>query len=581
MSQTDAPEQLRQSLQSIQQLRREGRTAEAVALGESLVEKNPQHAPALFLLGLSALDSGNLELATSAFSNAVEQDPASADHHAHLGCALYLRGMLEPAARAFEAALERDAKNVTALSGLAKWCLRRQEHARALELFEKLFEVRPGNPEALVGLMSVHRNQGNFAQAVEYGTKALRAGGRKPGLLAEVGDMYLAFGKREEALDHFRKALRKDPVNSQAFYKMAQLHKFQDPADPLIRQMESALTKSLHREQRQFIHFALGKAYDDCGETETAFSHFAKANRLTHTAYRQKDNARTVKRLTRTFSPKGFAALPHCPPSPVPLVFVVGMPRSGSTLIDQVIDCHSDAHSIGESPELPQIVGEMCERSQRGFPECVTGFDAVELAEFARRYLRGIPSGPSLVVDKNPFNLFNLGLIAQLFPNAKVIHSTRNPLDTGLSCFFTGFSNDGGPQWAHDLQLIGDFHREHLRLMNHWKSVLPLPVLEVRYEDMVSNLENQARAIIEFCGLPWEPACLEFQENKRAVQTASQVQVRESIYTGSLNRWRPYAPHLQPLVDALGDALEDQQAELAAAGLKYKARSGWVRKLLQ
>ncbi|MCA9310701.1 MAG: sulfotransferase, partial [Phycisphaerales bacterium] len=235
-------------------------------------------------------------------------------------------------------------------------------------------------------------------------------------------------------------------------------------------------------------------------------------------------------------------------------VFIVGMPRSGTSLVEQIIDCHPRAHGAGELSAIRQMVVNMYHRlkTDRFFPDYLDMVDADLLTEFGGAHLRELLSlapGAARIVDKAPGNFVNLGLIAQLYPRARVINCQRDPRDSCLSCYFKSFTF--GLQFSNSLESLGRYYNDYERLMAHWHTALDLPILDVQYEDTVKDVETAARRIIDFLGLPWDDACLRFHESDRQVNTASYEQVRQPIYDSSVGRYRPYEAHLKPLLDIL------------------------------
>jgi hypothetical protein len=241
-------------------------------------------------------------------------------------------------------------------------------------------------------------------------------------------------------------------------------------------------------------------------------------------------------------------------PSRLP-VFVLGMPRSGTTLVEQIISSHPDVHGAGELPDLLEIAQRDIAGTGAAFPNNIPAIDKAGLAGWAADYVAGLHRrAPDArhITDKMPANFLAVGLINMMLPNAKIIHVSRNPVDTCLSCFMQLFGS--GQEQTYDLAELGRYYADYARLMEHWRSVLPDGAfLDAQYEDIVADQETQARRMIAFCGLDWNDACIDFHKNKRSILTASVTQVRQPIYKSSVERWRHYEKFLGPLLDALGD----------------------------
>jgi hypothetical protein len=261
-----------------------------------------------------------------------------------------------------------------------------------------------------------------------------------------------------------------------------------------------------------------------------------------------------VDRLLAAFSREAMAGLPRAGRNDVRPVFIVGMPRSGTSLVEQILASHRDIHGAGELSDLGLLALSTAAGTLE-YPESVATLSAMDMDRLSAAYgsrLDEIAPRASRVTDKMWQNFEFLGFASLLFPEARVIHCTRDPMDTGLSCFFHHFYG-AGVAFAYDLAHIGAYYRQYLRIMDHWRQVLPLPVLEVSYERLVADTETQTRKIVDFTGLPWDPACLRFFETERVVGTASHEQVRRPVYRTSVGRHRRYLEWLGPLAQALGE----------------------------
>lgn len=309
---------------------------------------------------------------------------------------------------------------------------------------------------------------------------------------------------------------------------------------------------------RSSLHFRAASLLDRAGRFDEAFQHAANAHALRNPAYDRGWIERLVRDFTGYFTSATLRRLPRATHGSQTPVFAVGMPRSGSTLAEQILASHPAVFGAGELTWVFQLWQSAVRRRSdpwSGLIQCVDRLTASDLEELAGEYLRplGALSPESLrIIDKLPMNLLNLGLIALLFPNARVIYCRRDPLDTCLSCYLTDLK--AGNQFSFDLRSSGHLYRHCAAMMSHWQAVLDLPILEVVYEQVVEDVEGQARRMLEFLDLPWDDRCLRFYENDRPVETASREQVRKPIYRDSVGRWRHYDAHLGPLRDALGIA---------------------------
>ena len=303
---------------------------------------------------------------------------------------------------------------------------------------------------------------------------------------------------------------------------------------------------------RAMLHFAASNLLDRLGRYDEAFAQARLANESARTVTRPHDpaaHARWISRSISFFSRERLASLPRAAHGSRRPVFILGMPRSGTSLVEQILACHPKVHGAGELNALRLAA----RASAATYPEGLAGVSPTHLNQLAAQYLSsaGGPRDVTYVTDKQPLNFLLLGLVELLFPGARVIHCLRSPLDTCVSCYLTNFEQSN--EFKYDLAHLGAYYRQYVRLMDHWKHVLTVPVLEVRYEDVVRDTEGQARRMLEFLGLPWDERCLRYHESGRRVRTASTDQVRRPIYTSSIGRWKLYEKHLGDLVAALGE----------------------------
>ena len=322
-----------------------------------------------------------------------------------------------------------------------------------------------------------------------------------------------------------------------------------------------------------YIHFALGKALEDVGDYQRAFQHLLQGNALRRReiTYDEADCQEMFRLIAELFDSELFDRFRGVgDPSPVP-IFIVGMPRSGSTLVEQILASHPQVHAAGELTNLFRVVETVSDSAGRPipFPRCVSALDADGFRRLGQAYLASLPliaAGKTRITDKMLGNFLDVGLIHLMLPNARIIHMMRDPVDTCVSCFSKRFST--GQAFSYDLAELGAFYRCYHELMAHWRSVLPAgALLDVSYEDVVDNLEEQARRLIDYCGLPWDDRCLSFHENRRHVTTASNVQVRRPLYRSSVARWRRYEAYLQPLLAEL-----DRCGQQRPAGPRHRVK---------
>jgi tetratricopeptide (TPR) repeat protein len=375
-----------------------------------------------------------------------------------------------------------------------------------------------------------------------------------------MGHLLKTLGRTDEGIAAYRRAIEQRPNFGEVHWSLANLKTFRF-SDTEVADMERRLEEeALDDDARVHFLFTLGKALEDRGEYSRAFQRYAvgAAIQRQRISYDPVETEVINERIRTVFSGEFLRANAGrgCP-DPAP-IFIVGLPRSGSTLIEQVLASHSQVEGTAELPDVARVIAELSARRPReAYPEAARRLDAEGWRALGESYLARAArhrSGRPRFTDKMPNNFPGIGLIHLMLPNAKIIDARRHPLDSCFGSFKQHFAF--GQTWSYDLVEIGEYYLEYRRMMRYWHEVLPGSVLEVRYEDMVSDLEGQAHRLLEYCQLPWEDGCLRFYETERAVRTASSEQVRRPIYSSSVNHWRHFREELAPLIDILCDELD-------------------------
>ena len=387
------------------------------------------------------------------------------------------------------------------------------------------------------------------AEAVEQLRAGIAARPADVGLRHRLGRLLQALGRLDEAAAVFEGALALAPRSGELHRNLAEVVRFKG-GDPRIAATERLAAELLGDADRISLGFALGKAYADLGRHEDAFRQHQDACRLMrpHLDYDEAGTLAMFEQMAALFTRAAIEARAgQGDPSEAP-IFILGMPRSGSTLVEQILAAHPDVSAGGELTLLRDIAAAML-----GQPERALGLDAVGLRAVGAGYIQathGLLQGRRRFTDKMPANFLMVGLIRLVLPNARIIHTRRDPVDTCLSCFATLFGD--GQLYSYDLGELGRHYLAYDRLMQRWREALsPGAMLEVAYEDVVADIEGQARRLVEYCGLAWDPRCVAFQAADRPVWTASSAQVRQPLYTTSTGRWRPPAEVLRALLQGL------------------------------
>ena len=596
-----------------------GRVDEAERLCRDLLAKTPDDAGALHALGLVFYLRKDYEQAIAQLQRAVqiERDnpqflanlaealrrgkrPQEAfeafdraatlmpEHlKAHLGAANSLRdlGRIQEAIARFRLALAIDSAFPEAYHYLALTFIDQNRVREAVGLLRKTVALRPTYTDAELALAHALDATGETEEAVTVYRRILERDPKNVAALNNVANMLKALGRFDEAIGYYREALAITPEHTMAYYNLsrAAAAKPDDKAE-MARMLELLDDPKLAKVERMNLHYALGKLFDDLGGGEEAFAQYAKAKELDDRGepFDADAHSALIDRMIDVFSAeffsrrKGYGSESDFP------IFIVGMPRSGTTLVEQILSAHPKVYGAGELDKIGQIVAVLTKKYEgiAAYPECARSLDAINAIGLAESYVdevRAKTGGAAHATDKMPFNFLHLGFIALLFPRARVIHCARDAMDNCLSCYFQFFTN--AMPFTKNLHSLGRYHNDYRRLMAHWKSVLPLRMTEVPYEKMVADQEGMSRRLVEFCGLEWDSACLAFFDAERTVKTASAWQVRQPIYQTSVGRSQPYEKALGPLRELLDAAGYSPPSSEPAAARTGRGRAKSERKL--
>jgi tetratricopeptide (TPR) repeat protein len=535
---------------------------DAAACFERALALKPDWAEVHSNLGNILQIQGKLEEAAACQERALALKPDFAEAFSNLGIVRQAQGQLDEAVACYERALALKPDYADAHNNLGNALAKQDRIADAVAHYERALVLKPDWAYA-------HNNLGNalvvedrIDDAIAHYQRALVLNPHYANAHNNLGNIFKGQGKFDDALAHYGQALAIKPDYVEAHLNRAEVKTFQ-PDDSDLSALEALaggddLSAALSENKILYIHFALAKALDDIGDYARAFDHLRKGNVLKRRQinYDESSVLKLFQRISSVFDRGLFDRFQGAgDPSSVP-IFVLGMPRSGSTLIEQILASHPQIQGAGELTILERMeasgafdAGDPALR----FPESIAALDDPALGRLGRSYLGFLPkvgNGKIRIVDKLLGNVLRIGLIHLMLPNAKIIHSMRHPIDTCVSCYSKLFTF--GLYFTYDLGELGRYYRAYSELMAHWRSVLPAgAMLDVSYEDVVDNLEGQARRLIDYCGLPWDNRCVSFHETSRPVKTASAVQIRQALYRSSLQRWRRYEAGLGPLFDEL------------------------------
>ncbi len=495
------------------------------------LKRRPTDVPAIRMMAELAARVGRPADCENLLRRALELAPGFTAARANLATILYKQNRAAEAIAELEKIEREGAADLGHASLKAAALGRIGGHEEALGLYRQLLEARPDEPK----------------------------------LWMSYGHILKTVGEQAESIGAYRRALAVRPTLGEAWWSLANLKTIRfDEGD--IAAMKKALeAPDIGKEDRFHLHFALGKAFEDEGQAEASFHHYAEGNRLRRSLldYDPADNHRHVERSTAFFTRSLFEERggEGCPaPDPI---FILGMPRAGSTLVEQILSSHPEIEGTAELPDMPAIARRLDGRKVRGdtshYPECLAGMTASELRGLGEEYLERARvqrfTDRPFFIDKLPNNWAHVGMIRMILPNARIIDARRHP----LACCFSNFKQHyaRGQRFSYDLSEVGAYYRDYVNLMRHWDSVLPDQVHRVIHEDLVDDPETEVRRLLAFLDLPFEPACLDFHRNPRAVRTASSEQVRRPISRDGLEQWKAFEPWLDPLKQSLGPIVAD------------------------
>lgn len=507
------------------ELQRKRNFYEANLCFQSVLRADPAHSVALDLMGKLVSEAGHPRDAIPYFRKALKRRPKQAAYLNNLGYALLLTG----------------------------------DHAAALEQFRKALVQQPGFVDALCNSGWAHKGLNQYQKALAEYEKAYKLNPNSTKAMLGLGELLADAGNFDRATELFRKAIATEENASRlpiALIHLASAHEFtsEDPEPALMLSILDGPVEDDHL--RSDLHHAAGKAQADLGNYDAAFSQFRAAKTLAGRDFDLARLQRSHQCLISTLTPEFFARrVGFGVGSEIP-VFIVGMPRSGTTLTEQICSSHSTVDGAGELDALGAIAEQLglWDDDPEAFAANLASMTIDQSRKLAERYLGELSrfgGNGSRIIDKMPHNFELLGLVSLLLPQARVIHCRRSPLDTCVSCFTHNFAQSHG--YNTDLTTLGNYYREYRRITDHWNVASPLRMFECPYEDIVAKQEESSRKLIAFLDLDWEAACLQFHTTDRLVKTPSHWQVRQPLYRASVSGWKRYEAHLGPLFESLGE----------------------------
>ncbi|MFT5132887.1 MAG: tetratricopeptide (TPR) repeat protein [Gammaproteobacteria bacterium] len=530
-----------------------GRLGEAITCYEQAIAISPDFPMAHNNLGIALKALDREEEAISAYELAIAIMPDYAEAHSNMGNALLALGHHDDAIKCYKRAISIMPDYAEAHSNMGNAFKALGEQKQAVSAYEQALLINPNFAMAHYNMGIALDELGRPDEAISCYEQALAINPGYAEAHNNLGFTLQELGRQDEAIRHYEQALAIKPDYAAAHLHLSMIVPGQEQVAVIKKLLDEP---SLTEVDTSHYHFALGNIYHNLDMFDDAFKHFDKGNalkRLTF-SYDSHDYTAYVDRLIETYSPDYLEEVAKYGSTSKLPVFIVGMPRSGTTLVEQILSSHPLVYGAGELVLIESIEKVIANKINAGtpYPECMSSINSAAIDRYSGEYLsetKQFSEDETRITDKNPGNFHRIGLIKTLFPGARIIHCQRNPLDTCTSIFFNYFVL--GNEYSFDLDELGKYYLDYERLMTHWGNLFATDILAVQYEDLVSNQEKISRQLVEYLDLEWDDRCLDFHLNKRAVRTASSVQVRKPMYTHSVNRWKHYEKQLAPLLASL------------------------------
>ena len=506
--------------------------------------------------GIRHVKAGRLKLAEEAYKNVIKRDKNNIDALRLLGLLAFKTKDYNIAERLFIRVLELDPTFSLAWDNLAKLFRIQNKLSKSIPAFENLIKLDPDNFEALVSLGTVYIKLSKYYEGINLYEKSLKIKPENPRVYLSLGHALKTVGEREKSETAYHNAIKYFPFSGEAYWSLANLktYKFSQKE---ISNMELSINKNMHPNELIQMHFALGKAYESNNQFEKSFNHYREGNWLQRKQikYNAEDYKISIDEIIDFFKNnnnifKSKSSLNNDDP-----IFILGLPRSGSTLIEQILSSHSLIEGTQELPNIMAISRDIKLIDQNnGYPKNLLAINSSVFNDFGQKYIdetRWARSSKPFFIDKMPNNFVHIGLIKLILPNAKIIDARRNPMDSCFSCFKQYFAK--GQHFTYDLDDIARYYKDYLRLMNFWNELFPGEIFTINYEDVINEPNQKITELLSFCNVEFEDSCLNFHKSKRPVKTASSEQVRQPMYKTGLDYWKNYRNNLDILINHFPD----------------------------
>lgn len=547
-----------QAFQSAVWFHQQGLLEEAERLYKTQLKVKPKHFESLHSLAIISVQRGDLKGARRQIRKALNRNPNSAEAYNTLGYIMQSLARLDEAASAYRRAITIKPDYATAYNNLGNCLLACKRFEEAVGQYRLAIAKKADFAEAYKNLSGALMALDRYDEAITCSDKALAIEPGLAGAQFNKGVALETIGRLAEARSSFEMAVKLAPRSGRFHKSLAEIKRYQ-AGDVHLSEMEALARElnSLPEEEQMCLHFALGKAMMDVGQHERAFRHLLDGNALKRgqVYYDERESLALLDQIRSVFTSELMRSRAGEGDTSQLPIFVLGMPRSGTTLVEQILASHPNVYGAGERPDFENAMTSVCASKGKDvtFPDGICTLTAENLRDLGSSYLSTMAStapDAARITDKLPSNFRFIGLIHLTLSNARIIHVRRDPIDTCISCFTKLFS--GELLYTYNLEELGRYYRAYNKLMSHWRKVLPEgAMLEVDYEAVVADVEGQARRLVAYCGLDWHDRCRDFHRTKRPIRTASSTQVRQPIYSSSVGRWRPYRHLLRPLLEIM------------------------------
>ena len=501
--------------------------------------------------GIRHVKAGRLKLAEESYKKVLKKDKNNIDALRLLGLLAFKTKDYEIAERLFLKVLQLDPSFSLAWDNLAKLYRIQNKLLKSIPAFENLIKLDPRNFEALVSLGTVYIKLSKYHEGIKLYEESLKIKPENPRVYLSLGHALKTIGEREKSEAAYQNAIKYFSLSGEAYWSLANLKTYEF-SDKEIINMESSLTKNIHPNEMTQMHFALGKAYESKRQFDKSFKHYAEGNwqQRKQISYNAEDYKISIDELIDFFDKNKNLYNSKAQSNFDDPIFILGLPRSGSTMIEQILSSHSLIEGTQELPNILAISRDIKLIDQKkGYPQNLLGLNQSYFDDLGKKYIdetKWARSSKPFFIDKMPNNFVHIGLIKLILPKAKIIDARRNPMDTCFSCFKQYFAK--GQHFTYDLDDIARYYKDYIRLMDYWKKLFPEEIFTIHYEQVIDNPNDRIRDLLEFCNVKFEDNCINFHKSKRPVKTASSEQVRQPMYKTGLDYWKNYSNNLDTLL---------------------------------